>query len=141
MAVLRVATVSVYVCMYVCERVNVCVCLCVCVCVCVCVCGCVCVWVCVRACLCVCVCVCGCVCVCATAYMCVGVGVCVFVIAVPFHPSLHSDQRAQGDSLSSMRSSHCSPVFYLLDNGKRGTLLPWQPATFDLSPCLTPPDC
>ncbi|XP_031436699.1 syntaxin-binding protein 5-like [Clupea harengus] len=38
--------------------------------------------------------------------------------SVPYHPSLHGDQRAQGDSLSSMRSSHCSPVFYLLDNVK-----------------------
>ncbi|KAG5282884.1 hypothetical protein AALO_G00035780 [Alosa alosa] len=38
--------------------------------------------------------------------------------SVPYPPSLHNDQRVQGDGLSSLRPSHYSPVFYLLDNVK-----------------------
>uniref|UniRef100_A0AAY4BNI8 Syntaxin-binding protein 5-like n=1 Tax=Denticeps clupeoides TaxID=299321 RepID=A0AAY4BNI8_9TELE len=36
--------------------------------------------------------------------------------SVPYPSSLHNDHRSQGDTLSSLRPSHYSPVFYLLDN-------------------------
>uniref|UniRef100_A0AAY4BLF3 Syntaxin-binding protein 5-like n=1 Tax=Denticeps clupeoides TaxID=299321 RepID=A0AAY4BLF3_9TELE len=39
--------------------------------------------------------------------------------SVPYPSSLHNDHRSQGDTLSSLRPSHYSPVFYLLDNESR----------------------
>lgn len=47
--------------------------------------------------------------------------VCSVGSPVPVHypTSLHSDPRVLPEPVASLRASHCSPVFYLLDNGKR----------------------
>ncbi|KAJ8004540.1 hypothetical protein DPEC_G00137340 [Dallia pectoralis] len=36
--------------------------------------------------------------------------------SVPYPSSLHSDPRSMPEPLASLRATHCSPVFYLLDN-------------------------
>ncbi|XP_028971481.2 syntaxin-binding protein 5-like isoform X3 [Esox lucius] len=38
--------------------------------------------------------------------------------SVPYPSSLHNDPRSMPEPLASLRASHCSPVFYLLDNVK-----------------------
>lgn len=38
---------------------------------------------------------------------------------VHYPTSLHNDPRVLPEPVASLRASHCSPVFYLLDNGKR----------------------
>lgn len=47
--------------------------------------------------------------------------VCSVGSPVPVHypSSLHSEPRVLPEPVASLRASHCSPVFYLLDNGKR----------------------
>lgn len=47
--------------------------------------------------------------------------VCSVGSPVPVHypTSLHNDPRVLPEPVASLRASHCSPVFYLLDNGKR----------------------
>ncbi|CAB1457555.1 unnamed protein product [Pleuronectes platessa] len=39
--------------------------------------------------------------------------------SVQYPTSLHNDPRVLPEPVASLRASHCSPVFYLLDNGKR----------------------
>lgn len=42
-----------------------------------------------------------------------------FPIPVHYPTSLHNEPRVLPEPVASLRASHCSPVFYLLDNGKR----------------------
>lgn len=39
-------------------------------------------------------------------------------VSVHYPTSLHNDPRILPEPVASLRASHCSPVFYLLDNGK-----------------------
>lgn len=53
----------------------------------------------------------------------VALKVCICSVGSPFpvhYPtSLHNDPRILPEPVASLRASHCSPVFYLLDNGKK----------------------
>lgn len=48
-----------------------------------------------------------------------------FPIPVHYPTSLHNDPRVLPEPVASLRASHCSPVFYLLDNGKKRDVSLW----------------
>lgn len=60
----------------------------------------------------------------------------VLLDPVPVHypTSLHNDPRVLPEPVASLRASHCSPVFYLLDNGKREDA--WQIGGLVIDICL-----
>lgn len=60
---------------------------------------------------------------------------------VHYPTSLHNDPRVLPEPVASLRASHCSPVFYLLDNGKRRnsssiSASSWTSACFSFLFCL-----
>ena len=42
-----------------------------------------------------------------------------FPVPVPYPSTLHNDPRVLPEAVANLRATHCSPVFYLLDNGKK----------------------